>query len=174
MKKSHKHMQGFTLIELMIVVAIISILATLALPRFQTFQAKAKRTEAVTNLRVVLTLAETHHVFSGEYAGFSNPVGNPAGNHVSITAGIDCSDDILGFSLANCEKANYLYESSGSVSSFGATFVARAPADIIVSGCQGLTEDTQTIAVPDQAYYNSAPRPWVEGGVVYDAIKFCN
>ena len=42
-----KSMSGFTLIELMIVVAIISILATLALPRFERFQEQARLTEAI-------------------------------------------------------------------------------------------------------------------------------
>jgi len=52
-----KHKQhGFTMIELMIVVAIVSILATLTMPRFQMFQAKAKMTEGIANLKTLDTL----------------------------------------------------------------------------------------------------------------------
>ena len=51
--------RGFTLIELMIVVAIIGILASIALPNFQKFQCRAKQTEAKTGLHL-LTAAEEH------------------------------------------------------------------------------------------------------------------
>jgi len=47
--------RGFTLIELMIVVAIIGILAAIAIPNFLKFQAKARQSEAKTNLSSVST-----------------------------------------------------------------------------------------------------------------------
>ena len=47
--------KGFTLIELMIVVAIIGILAAIAIPNFLTYQAKSKTSEAKTNLGAIRT-----------------------------------------------------------------------------------------------------------------------
>ena len=53
-----RNKKGFTLIELMIVVAIIGILAAIAIPNFLKFQAKSKQSEAKTNLKAIYT-AET-------------------------------------------------------------------------------------------------------------------
>jgi prepilin-type N-terminal cleavage/methylation domain-containing protein len=46
---------GFTLIELMIVVAIIGILAAIAIPNFIRFQARARQSEANSNLKTLFT-----------------------------------------------------------------------------------------------------------------------
>jgi type IV pilus assembly protein PilA len=55
MVKQLKGQKGFTLIELMIVVAIIGILAAIAIPNFLAYQARAKQSEAKTNLGGIYT-----------------------------------------------------------------------------------------------------------------------
>ncbi|MFI5216165.1 MAG: type IV pilin protein, partial [Candidatus Limnocylindria bacterium] len=55
MSKIHTRRGGFTLIELMIVVAIIGILAAIAIPNFLKFQLKAKTSEGKTNLAAIRT-----------------------------------------------------------------------------------------------------------------------
>ena len=50
-----KSQKAFSLIELMIVVVIIGILSTVAVPQYQKFQAKAKQSEAKANLAALHT-----------------------------------------------------------------------------------------------------------------------
>ena len=55
MKKILSNPNGFTLVELMVVVAIIGILSAIAVPNFKKYQAKAKQSEAKIQLAAVYT-----------------------------------------------------------------------------------------------------------------------
>ncbi len=61
--------KGFTLIELMIVVAIIGILAAIAIPNFLKYQAKARQSEARINLGGIFVAEMAYY---GEQARFSD------------------------------------------------------------------------------------------------------
>ena len=61
MKTILKRKSGFTLIELMIVVAIIGILAAIAIPNFLRFQLKAKTSEGKTNIAAIRTAEQSYY-----------------------------------------------------------------------------------------------------------------
>jgi len=159
MKLNKMNQKGFTLIELMIVVAIISILATLALPRFQVFQAKALRSEATYNLGVVATYQEAYRI---ENRGYS--ILPAMGADFTSTAPVtDCNGPAnqIGFVLTNCEKVKYRYGTVGADANDAAnqTFDAEAQSIQILSGLAAATADCLSID------HNR------ESNIVNDAIK---
>ena len=62
-----KKSKGFTLIELMIVVAIIAILAAIAIPQYKKFQLKAKTSEAKVNLDSLKSCEEAYAAENDHY-----------------------------------------------------------------------------------------------------------
>ena len=78
MKRSHRSPNasrprwaaGFTLIELMIVVAIVAILAAVAYPAYQDYVRKARRGQAKADMMELTQLAERYKTVNNSYQGF--------------------------------------------------------------------------------------------------------
>ena len=79
--------KGFTLIELMIVVAIIGILAAVAIPAYQDYTARAQVTEAVELLSGGKTPMAEYYADKGAWpAAAGSVMGNLVGKYTSVIA----------------------------------------------------------------------------------------
>jgi type IV pilus assembly protein PilA len=100
MKKMLKNKKGFTLIELMIVVAIIGILAAIAIPNFMSYQCKARQTEAKTALGTLRTLQETYYAQEDTYTDNLTNLGFTLKGDQKYDDPVIASADADGFSAS--------------------------------------------------------------------------
>jgi type IV pilus assembly protein PilA len=136
MLKKIRSRKGFTLVELMIVVAIIGILAAIAIPNFLNFRMKAKTSEAKSNLGAIRS---TEVAYYAEYSGYIvNQAWTP--DHTSGVASVDAKKQwdtstrfsIIGFSPEGAVYFDYQLEAlSGDTSSM---FTALSRGDLDKNG----------------------------------------
>jgi prepilin-type N-terminal cleavage/methylation domain-containing protein len=92
-----KENKGFTLIELMVVVAIIAILAGLAIPTYLNFMAKSRQSEVKTNLEGIYRAEISWYGEKSSYDNNFTTIGwRPEGNsHYTFSVGSDYSGKTL-------------------------------------------------------------------------------
>lgn len=104
-----KTQEGFTLVELMVVVAIIGVLSAVAVPNFKKYQAKSKTSEAKLQLSAAYTALQsfnsdydTYHVCL-RYMGY-NPT-NEAQQRI-YSVGFGDSISLASFTGASCDVSS--------------------------------------------------------------------
>jgi type IV pilus assembly protein PilA len=99
---------GFSLIEVMIVVAIIGILATLAYPSLDSYLAQSKQSEAKTNLVSIYTAQKLYRATNDTYADTLDKLGLdlPAAPNDAYTYGYTISTAGAGSSFRATATAN--------------------------------------------------------------------
>lgn len=77
---------GFTLIELMIVVAVVAILAAIAVPAYNEQVRKTRRAQARSDLMSTVQALERFHTANNTYSGYPvAPVNSPSGGTAYYT-----------------------------------------------------------------------------------------
>ncbi len=114
--------KGFTLIELMIVVAIIGILAAIAIPNFLKYQAKSRQAEAKTNLGGIFVAETSYFGEQARYGDFAE----------------------VGFALAGSSN-RYTYR-SGAGGVGGGGNANAAGVDTISAGVGGVVAEGTVVA----------------------------
>ena len=109
MRLNRRKSRGFSLIELLIVIAIILIIITIALPKLNRARMYAQETSAIGAIRTLHTAQVQYSSQYGRFAASLTELGPPASGGPTPAAA-----DLIGSDLALGTKGGYKYTMTGS------------------------------------------------------------
>jgi type IV pilus assembly protein PilA len=116
-----KKQQGFTLIELMIVVAIIGVLSAVAVPAYQDYVKKSEGASALATMKSLITPAELWYQQEGDFAAADK-------TNILKHLGIATDSNPLGSIAITDNTITFTFGSNGSVPNTSTITYSRDPA----------------------------------------------
>jgi type IV pilus assembly protein PilA len=155
--------KGFSLIELLIVVAIILIIAAVAIPRMLSARVAANESSAVACVRDILT-AQVWYASQYPQAGYADDLkklGMPVGGGAPDVNAAGYIDWVLGCSTQPCPKSGYRFMISNTTGSptVGTFLVTAVPLSVGSSGNRGFCADQSGIIRYDPAGATNCTQP---------------
>ena len=129
-----RRQKGFSLIELLIVVAIILIIAAIAIPNLLRSRIAANEASAVQSMRTITTVQNTYNSTYGVgYAPSLVALGPPGGGGAPTAAGADLIDSVF----AAGTKSGYVFTYTPAAAVAGVIYNYALNADPAVAGTTG-------------------------------------
>ena len=141
-----KRRRGFSLIELLIVIAIILIIITIALPKLNRARMYSQETAAIGAIRTLHTAQVQYTSQFGRFATSLAELGPPASGGPSAAAA-----DLIGNDLANGKKQGYVFTVTGNQGGY----IVQAVPEVYNTGGSRTFYSDQTMVVHE--HYGPEP-----------------
>ncbi|MBX3022022.1 MAG: prepilin-type N-terminal cleavage/methylation domain-containing protein [Bdellovibrionales bacterium] len=171
MRVSLRNNKGFSLVELMVVVAIIGILAAIAVPNYQRFTAKSKQSEAKSNLSAVYSAERAFFAEWQAYnAGFGaigyQPTGTLRYNHgFSANVALPVNHPLGAVTPADISTMQAAVCGQGA---FGAAGTQAANCRLIIAPINPTAIAASTIVAAPNAAFTARAQGDIDGDATID------